>query len=127
MKKDLDNELELTNSENELEEECEVTDLTDMRLYGILNDLDKVCAVLDKLLDDYMFCDEEEPDLNMLKDELESSDENMYGTSTEIWVKDYNTIYQFLDIVYDYADHARYELEDILFDLYDEDEDNDSK
>lgn len=122
MKKDLDNEIEILNNENEIEEECEVTDLTDMRLYGILNDLDKVCAVLDKMLDDYIFCDGEEPRVSFLKDSLESNDENIRGTNTEIWVRDYNTIYQFLDIIYDYADKAKYELEDILFDLYDDEE-----
>lgn len=122
MKKDLDKEFEITNDENEIEEECEVVDLTDMRLYGILNDMDKVCAVLDKMLDDYMFCDDE-PDVDLLKDTVESNEENIRGTNTEIWVRDYNTIYQFLDIIYDYADKARYELEDILFDLYDDEED----
>jgi len=123
MKKDLDNnDIEVINNKPVSEEEYEITDLTDMRLYGVLNNLDKICALLDKLLDDYMFCDDNEPQIAYLKDQIESSAEIIQETSTEKWVRDYNTIYQFMDIIYDYADRSRNEIEDILFDFYDDEE-----
>ena len=130
MKKDLDNKKEIDNSSDiinnvdDTEEELDIVDLTDMRLYSILTDLDKACALLDKMLDDNMFSDEDEPNVKQLKDTLEGNVENIFGSSTERWVRDYNTIYQFIDIVFDYTDKARNELEDILFNLYDEEEEN---
>jgi hypothetical protein len=97
------------------DDEDELTSLADYKIYSILMDLDKACTVLVKLLDDYIFEDDEQPDLSALKEYFMGSAQNTQISNSEKWVREYFTISQFIDIAYDYVDAARSELEDIFF------------
>jgi hypothetical protein len=111
---DLKNENPILN--NDVEDEDELTNLTDYKIYSILLDLDKACTVLVKLLDDYIFDDDEHPDIQSLKEWFMGNSQNAQASNSEKWIREYNTISQFIDITYDYVNAARHELEEIFFD-----------
>ncbi len=112
-------ELDLKNENPALSQapgdEDELTNLADYKIYSVLMDLDKACTVLVKLLDDYIFDEDDQPDLSALKEWFMGDKQNAQTSNSEKWIREYFTISQFIDIAYDYVNAARSDLEDIFF------------